>query len=55
MPVKKYRDAAALLEIARIAYRIGDNTYKDFTGGKEVFSSTISYDPNGSHEEGSSN
>jgi hypothetical protein len=52
MPAKKYRDAATLLEIARIAYRIGDNTYKDFTGGKEVFPSTVSYDPDGSDEDG---
>jgi hypothetical protein len=52
---KKYRDAATLLEIARTAHRIGDNTYKDFTGGKEIFPPTVSYDPNGSNEGGSSN
>jgi hypothetical protein len=47
---KKYRDAATLLEIVRIAYRIGDDTYKDFTDGKEVFLATVSYDPDGADE-----
>jgi hypothetical protein len=54
-PAKKYQDAAVLLQIARTAYRIGDNTYRDFTGGKEIFPPTICYDPNGPDEEGSSN
>lgn len=55
MPARKYRDAATLLEIVRTAYRIGDNTYKDFTDGKEVFPATVSYDPNGSDEENTTN
>ena len=54
VPARKYRDAATLLEIARVAYRIGDDTYKDFTGGKEVFPATVSYDPDGADEENSS-
>ncbi len=53
-PARKYRDAITLLEIARVAYRIGDNTYKDFTGGKEIFPATVTYDPDGSDEDNSS-
>ncbi|MEI9806155.1 MAG: hypothetical protein WDN48_19540 [Pseudolabrys sp.] len=52
LPPKKYREAATLLEIERVAYRIGDNTYKDFTGGKEIFPPTVSYDPDKSGDEG---
>jgi hypothetical protein len=44
-PDKKYRDAAILLETARVAFRIGDQTYKDFTGGQALFRPTVSYDP----------
>jgi hypothetical protein len=43
---KKYRDAMALLQMVRIAYRIGDDTYKDFTGGKDLLPPTVTYDPN---------
>jgi hypothetical protein len=42
---KRHRDAMALLEMVRIAYRIGDDTYKDFTGGKDLLPPTLSYDP----------
>jgi hypothetical protein len=42
---KKYRDAMVLLDWVRTAYRIGDDTYKDVTGGKDLFPSTVSYDP----------
>jgi hypothetical protein len=42
---KKYRDAKTLLDLIRIAYRIGDDTYKDFTDGKEVFPPVVTYDP----------
>ena len=49
-PARKYRDAVALLDTARIAFRIGDKTYKDFTGGQEVFPPTVSYDPDGIDE-----
>ena len=52
-PSRKYRDAATLLEIAQIAYRIGDDTYKDFTGGKAVYPATVSYEPNGFDEDDS--
>jgi hypothetical protein len=41
----KYRKAMALLEMVRTAYRIGDDTYKDFTGGKDLLPPTLSYDP----------
>jgi hypothetical protein len=53
MPARKYRDASTLLETASIAFRIGDNTYKDFTGGQEVFPPTVSYDPDGTDDESS--
>lgn len=43
---KPHREALTLLSLARIAYRIGDDTYKDFTGGKDLFPPTVSYDPN---------
>ena len=42
---KKYRDAMVLLDMIESAYRIGDNTYKDFTGGKDLHSPTVTYDP----------
>ena len=29
------------------AYRLGDETYRDFTGGKRLFSETVKYDPEG--------
>jgi hypothetical protein len=46
---KKY-DAMKLLELVRTAYRIGDDTYKDFTGGKDLYPPTITYDPDESAE-----
>jgi hypothetical protein len=42
----KYLDAMLLLDLVQIAYRIGDDTYKDFAGGKIPFPPTITYDPN---------
>lgn len=42
---RKYLNAIYLLTLLRIAYRIGDDTYKDFTGGKDLFPPTLSYDP----------
>lgn len=42
---RKYRNAMALLELVRTAYRIGDDTYKDFTGGRDLYPVTVSYDP----------
>ena len=44
-PAREYLDAAALLEMARAAFRIGDETYKEFTGGKEILPATVSYAP----------
>ena len=55
MPEKKYQDAATLLETARIAFRIGDQTYKEFTGGREMFPPTVSYDPDGKNDDGPPN
>lgn len=55
MPARKYREAAALLEMARVAFRIGDNTYKEFTGGQEIFPPTVSYDPDETDGDGPSN
>jgi hypothetical protein len=49
---KKYRDAMVLLQLVRTAYRIGDDTYKDFTGGKDLFPPTVSYDPDDSSTTG---
>ena len=34
-----------MLRLIRTAYRIGDETYKDFTGGKPLFSPLVSYSP----------
>lgn len=45
---KRYADAMRFLEMVRTAYRIGDDTYKDFTGGKDLFPPTVSYDPSNS-------
>ncbi len=43
---RRYRDAMNLLEMVRKAYRIGDDTYKDFTGGKDLYPPAVTYDPN---------
>jgi hypothetical protein len=42
---KEIRDGITLLGLIRTAYRIGDQTYKDFTGGKELLPPTIDYPP----------
>ncbi len=44
---RKYLDAMILLDLVQVAYRIGDDTYKDFTGGRDLFPPTVTYDPNG--------
>jgi len=44
-PRKQVRDAMTLMHLVRTAYRIGDDTYKDFTGGKTLFPPTVSYAP----------
>jgi hypothetical protein len=49
---RKYLDAMNLLEMVRKAYRIGDDTYKDFTGGKDLFPPTVTYDPDDPSAEG---
>lgn len=38
-------NALARLEMIRTAYRIGDETYKDFTGGKDLLPPTKTYAP----------
>jgi hypothetical protein len=42
---KDFRDAITLMNLVRTAYRIGDDTYKDFTGGKDLFAPTVNYAP----------
>lgn len=42
------RDAAALLRLTQIAFQLGDETYKDFTGGKALRFEPVSYDADGS-------
>jgi hypothetical protein len=42
---RKIRDGIQLLEWVRIAYRIGDDTYKDFTDGKDLHPSVVTYPP----------
>jgi hypothetical protein len=49
---KKQTDAVKLMRMVRTAYRIGDDTYKDFTGGKDLFRPTVTYDPNDPAVEG---
>jgi hypothetical protein len=44
-PEKRYRDAIVRMHLIRTAYRIGDDTYKDFTGGKDLYPPTVTYDP----------
>jgi hypothetical protein len=42
-PRKEFRDAITLMQLVRTAYRIGDDTYKDFNGGKDLFTPTVNY------------
>jgi hypothetical protein len=42
---KTVRDKIQFLEWVRVAYRIGDDTYKDFTDGKELHPSAVTYPP----------
>jgi hypothetical protein len=44
---RKYLNAMYLLQMLSIAYRIGGDTYKDFTGGKDLLPPTLTYDPDG--------
>jgi hypothetical protein len=39
------RNQLRLIEIIKIAYRIGDETYKDFTHGRDLLPPTIAYPP----------
>lgn len=43
---KKQRDAAAKLRMIQIAYQLGDESYKDFTGGKSLSILPVRYAPN---------
>ena len=49
---KELDDAMKLLKMVQTAYRIGDDTYKDFTGGKELFPPTVTYDPDDTEDAG---
>lgn len=42
---KELDDAARLLAMARTAYSMGDDTYKDVTGGKELYPPVVNYNP----------
>ena len=42
---KAVRDKIQFLEWVRTAYRIGDDTYKDFTDGKDLYPSAVTYPP----------
>jgi hypothetical protein len=42
---KEMVNAMRLLRMIETAYRIGDETYKDFTGGKPLFAPLVSYAP----------
>ncbi len=39
--------AIAKMAMVRVAYRIGDDTYKDLTDGKDLFRPVVTYDPDG--------
>ncbi len=41
----KVRNPLRLIEIIKIAYRSGDETYKDFTHGRNLLPPTIAYPP----------
>lgn len=51
---EKFDDAIRLMLMVRTAYQIGDDTYKDFTGGKDLFPPTVTYDPGEPSENGDS-
>jgi hypothetical protein len=42
---KEAGDALRMLNLIRVAYRIGDDTYLDFTGGKPLLPPLVSYAP----------
>lgn len=42
---KPHRDAAARLRMLQIAHQLGDESYKDFTGGKSLSMSPVCYAP----------
>ncbi|MFA6607207.1 MAG: hypothetical protein WCS75_09430 [Sphingomonas sp.] len=44
---KAQRDAAARLRMVQIAHQLGDESYKDFTGGKSLSISPVQYAPGG--------
>jgi len=44
---KSIQDGITLFKMVEAAYRLGDDTYKDFTGGKELFPSVVTYSPDG--------
>ncbi|MEI9991741.1 MAG: hypothetical protein WDM86_17085 [Rhizomicrobium sp.] len=42
---REIRNALALTQMVRTAYRIGDETYKDFNGGRDLVQPTVNYAP----------
>jgi hypothetical protein len=38
-------DRTRVLEMIQAAYRIGDDTYKDFNGGRSLYPPNVTYDP----------
>ncbi|WP_445681339.1 hypothetical protein [Radicibacter daui] len=49
---KAKRDAAALLRLIQIAFQIGDETYKDFNGGKGLRFDPVAYDVDSPEDDG---
>jgi hypothetical protein len=42
---KSVRDARQILEWVQTAYRIGDDSYRDLTGGKDLYPPIVTYSP----------
>jgi hypothetical protein len=42
---RRMADEITMLKLVKTAYSVGDETYKDFTGGKDVLPQTVDYSP----------
>jgi hypothetical protein len=42
---RKAYDRMKIFEMMQAAYRIGDDTYRDFNGGRSLYPPTVTYDP----------
>lgn len=42
---RKRQDAIRFINLMQIAYRIGDDSYKEFNGGRSLYRPTITYSP----------